>query len=304
MLFVRRIDVVYSGSDFFPDVVPCFLYKLFHPGTKWVSACFHIYPDWKTRPGSKVRNLVAKYLQLFSLWLIRFSNVTININEDVRSYLIKKGFRKEKLEIVYPGLNCNYYMGLQVKKDTPEYDATFLARLSPSKGIFDLVEIWKGVVSEVPKATLGVIGGGGSDSVREELMAKISEAGLESVIKLLGFIEDDPAFRIIKKSKCFVFPSHEEGFGIAIAEALSCGTPVVSWNLSVYDEIFENTIVKVKENDTARFAKEVVVFISDPRKSESAGKKGQEYVQKYSWDSVAEEYYRLLTKENLVKFRI
>ena len=70
-LKLRGIDIIYSSSDFFPDVIPSFLYKIFYKKTKWYQCVFHIYVDWKKRPGNKVVNFIAQYLQKFSLLLIK-----------------------------------------------------------------------------------------------------------------------------------------------------------------------------------------------------------------------------------------
>ncbi|MFC1637900.1 glycosyltransferase family 4 protein [Patescibacteria group bacterium] len=295
VLFGKKAEVVYGGSDFFPDVVPLFLYKLVYPKTKWVQCVFHIYPDWKTRPGNKTINFLAQYFQRISLCLVKRADTVVNINHEVGEELRKIGFDGDKIVINTPGINLEYLKNLEVKDGTKKYQGSFLARLNPSKGIFDLPEIWKKVVEEIPEAKLAVIGGG-SDEVRSELNRRIEENGLRDNVDLLGFVENDESFSIIKKSDVFVFPSHEEGFGIAVADAMACDTPVISWDLSVYEEIFEDKSIQVNENDIDSFAKEVVGLLKSEEKNRELVRKASEFVEKYSWESIARKHLSIISE--------
>ena len=286
-LFEENIDIIYGGSDFFPDVFPAFLYKIFHPKAKWVQCIFHIYPDWKMRLGNKLKNFVAQYLQKFSLFLIKRADIIININHQVKEELVKKGFNERKIRVNTPGINLEYLEKLNPGNESREYEGSFIARLNPSKGIFDLIKIWKIVVSKLPEAKLAIIGGGDSKIIYR-LKRNIEKENLKKNIDILGFLKDDEAFKLIKKSKVFLFPSHEEGFGIVIAEAMACGVPVVSWNLKVYKEIFEDHSIQVRENNFNLFSDKVIELIKDDTKREEIGAKGKIFVKKYSWDNAAE----------------
>lgn len=296
-VFRSDADMIYGGSDFFPDVVPAFIHKLFHPKTKWFGCVFHIYPDWKARPGSKLKSFTAQYLQKISLLMLRKADMIININYQVRDDLVKKGFKKEKIFVNTPGINVEYLRALLVKDGMEKYDATFLARLNPSKGIFDLAKIWKKVVEKNPDARLAIMGGG-SDEIKNKLKEEIGKSGLASNIEILGFLENDEAFALIKSSKVFIFPSHEEGFGIAIAEAMACGVPVVSWDLDVYKEIFEDYSIQVEENDVELFSEKVIGILNDEEKRNGIASRASGFVGKYSWDSIAKKHQDILLKQN------
>jgi len=294
-LKLKNINIIYSASDFFPDVLPAFLYKTFHKKTKWFQCIFHIYPDWRKRPGNKIRNFIAQYLQKFSFIFTRKADYIININTQVRDYLISSGFDKNKIIINTPGIDYNYFKNLEVKKNENKYDATFLARLNPSKGIFDLIDIWNVVVSDVKNAKLAIIGGG-SNEIKNKLKEKIIEKKLENNIDILGFLENNDSFSLIKNSNIFLFPSHEEGFGIAIAEAMACGVPVISWDLSVYDEIFENNIIQIKENNINMFAEDIIKLLKNENEKNNIIIKANNFVKKYDWEKISENHFEILNK--------
>jgi glycosyltransferase involved in cell wall biosynthesis len=293
LAFYKNTDIIYSGADLFPDVIPAFLHKVLRPKTKWIQCIFHIYPDWRVRPGNKVRNFVAQYLQKFSLILIKRSDVIININSQVKTELVKLGFSENRIIVNTPGIDAEYLQNLAIPQNTNKYDGTFLARLDPSKGIFDLIEIWKIVTEIEPKMTLAILGDGSKETIIH-LRKQIIKAKLEKNIFLLGFLENDEAFSIIKNSKVFLFPSHEEGFGIAIAEAMACGVAVVAWDLPVYQEIFEDKIIQVKKGDLIKFAESVVELIGNDTIRLRMLNNGIIQAKKYSWDSIASKHLHIL----------
>jgi len=292
---LKDIDVIHSSSDFFPDVAPAFLYKFMHKQSRWIANVMHIYPDWRKRPGSKMGNLVAQLMQRLSFIFIKKSDLILVLNQLVRDELIHKfHFPQAKIQIIPAGIDYDYFQKISRSKPKVAYEASFMARLKPSKGIFDLVPIWQDVVKDFPMAKLAVLGGGGEDKIVNQLRQAIKEANLEKNIKILGHLTDDLAFTIIKNSLVFIFPSHEEGFGIAIAEAMACRVPVVAWDLLVYKDIFGNHVQIVQENNFLDFAHQVKKLMNQKLYRIKLASQCQEFVKRYSWQSVADRYKQVL----------
>ena len=287
-LFGKEVNIVYSGSDFFPDVLPAFLYTRFRRNTRWIQCIFHIYPDWRTRPGNKVVNFAAALLQRISLWLARHADGVVNINREVREMLIARGFDARKIAIITPGIDLDYIAAIPPGNDQDAYDAVFLGRLNPSKGIFDLPPIWKKVLERLPRARLAIIGGG-SDSTRAKLIAEFDALGLQDNVDLLGYVDTEQIYAILKRARTFIFPSHEEGFGIAIVEAMACGTPVVAWNLPVYNELFGGTITTTPLGNQQAFAEVILSLLRNTETNTDILSKASQRAQRYSWTNVSQD---------------
>ncbi len=289
-LFKLDTDFIFSSSDFFPDVLPTFLYKLFHADVTWLAPVYHLYPHWKKRPGSKVRAFIGYYLQRFSLFLMRRADVVLCINTLVPEQLGSLKISPRKIHVIYPGIDLARIQAYP--KANSGYDAVFLGRLSPSKGIFDLPEIWRLVHETLPDARLGIIGGG-SETVRDALKKAFDAYGLTSNVDLLGYLADSVAFGLLKASKVFVFPSHEEGFGIAPLEAQTCGLSVVAWNLPVFSEVFPKGMVRVPLNDIAEFAQAVTKLLKDSQLHSQLAMESLHNCKRFSWDNMAEAMQKL-----------
>lgn len=288
-LIFKKYEVIYASSDFFPDVIPSFLYKITHNRSRWIQCVFHIYPHWRVRPGTIIKNLIGEYSQKISLMMIKKADCVHVINGQVRDHLIQIGFEAEKILLIPPGINMSRIQSLTLS-DGNKYEGVFLGRLKDSKGIFDLPKIWRIVTDSLPNARLAIIGGGSAETINK-LNLEISKLKLENNIFILGSLETDTVYEILGSSKAFVFPSHEEGFGIAIAEALACGTRVISWNLSVYDLVYEDQIIKIPRFDFQLFGEVLIDILKVNREINMAG---IEFVKKYDWLNIKNHFISLL----------
>lgn len=286
-IYLRRIfkvlfkriqgDMFYATSDFLPDVLPAFLGKIHNPQAKWVQRVFHIIPP--SRP-------IPHWAQRISfIFIKRWASLVFVDNCLLKERLINKGFSREKIIVSYPGIDIEFIQRIEPNRDG--FDGVFLGRIKPSKGIFDLIGIWDLVCKKRPGSRLGVIGYVGP-KMRDVFEKRVSKLGLKENIFLLGYLDDDKAIGIMKASKVFLFPSHEEGFGIAIAEAIACGLPVVAYALPIYRDIFGNSIVGVSMGDVEAFAVEVVRLLEKGRTPLD-----MEVVKNFSWDRTVEReiYY-------------
>jgi glycosyltransferase involved in cell wall biosynthesis len=182
-----------------------------------------------------------------------------------------------------------------------EYDAVFVGRHDTEKGVFDLVEIWKSVTRTYPTARLVMIGSC-NPSNRAKLAAIISELGLEKNVSMMGIVDDERKYSLMKASKLCLFPSYVEEWGIVPQEALACGLPVVVYDLPVYQENIKccGAVFCEPVGDIAGMARRADQLLSDDeyRKYESIG---PEFVSKFDWDEVAEREFLILLRQTAIK---
>jgi glycosyltransferase involved in cell wall biosynthesis len=281
-------DILYSTSDFLPDVLPAFYQKIKNKNVFWIQKIFHLIPSGR---------LIPHYAQKASFLFIKhFADLVIVDNRLLKEGLIHQRFNVNKIEENSVGIDTKYFKDIKAIEGK-EYDATFLGRLHPSKGIFALIEIWKFVCKNIPDARLAIIGEG-NERIEKELTKKILNVNLENNIFVLGYLDDDKTFKLMKSSKVFVFPSFEEGFGIAILEAMACGLPVIAWDLPFYKEIFPKGMIRVSIGKTKEFGDAVLKLLEDEQFREEISRETKEISQRFDWNEVAERELKLI--ENLV----
>ncbi len=170
------------------------------------------------------------------------------------------------------------------------YDSCFMARLSPTKGVFDIPKIWEEVVSENNEAKLLIIGNGLEKDERK-IRLSIRQCNIEQQIDMVGLKTGSEKYRLMKSCKIFVFPSYEEGFAISILEAMACKLPVVAWDLPVYKLIYKDAIIKVPVGNNEIFARKVLELLGDYGLRLSYAQRGYELSRNFDWDVIARKSY-------------
>ena len=281
---VKEGDLVYASSDFLPDVLPAFLATFLRRDVRWVQRTFHKIPRSR---------LLPHLAQRVSYWLIRMrADRVITDNSMLRQDWIDSGTSPDKVSVSYPGIDVRLYRS---KPEAPAkgYDAVCLGRLHRSKGVFDLITIWSRVCELRPHASLALIGRGTADVVHE-LQLEISSRHLDSSVKILGFLDTPEVIATLYSSRVLACPSREEGFGMVVLEAVAAGLPVVAWNLSVYDEVFPEGMVKTPIGDHERFARKVVELLDDPAARCGLALAAEDMVEGYDWSRITDGIESLL----------
>jgi glycosyltransferase involved in cell wall biosynthesis len=140
----------------------------------------------------------------------------------------------------------------------------------------------------VPAATLVVAGSGDERFVRT-LKAQAQSLDIESDILWVGFLTGDEKQAALADADVFVLPSYSENFGIAAAEAMAAGAPViVSDQVGIHHDIAEAAAGLVVTCDEAPLTRALIILLDDPRLRRSMGRSGRELVEKrYSPAAIA-----------------
>jgi glycosyltransferase involved in cell wall biosynthesis len=113
----------------------------------------------------------------------------------------------------------------------------FLGRIDPKKGCDLLLQAFAVVAPEHPELHL-VMAGPAAWRWRDDLQEIVDRAGLTDRVHWPGMLRGDAKWGAFAAAEAFVLPSHQENFGIAVAEALACGRPVlISDQVNIHPEI-------------------------------------------------------------------
>lgn len=165
----------------------------------------------------------------------------------------------------------------------------FLARLSPKKGIPDLLEAWHGMADR--RGHELHIHGYGPTSYRAYLEGRISALKIEHHVKLLGPLYGEEKWRKLERSSIYALPSYSENFGITIAEALLSGLPVITSRATPWDELSTRGLGWILDNDVAQLRDVLQRAVSmDADKLRPIRDEARDYAGKYMWPPIADRY--------------
>ena len=165
--------------------------------------------------------------------------------------------------------------------------ALYVGRLSPEKGVSTLVEAWRRVPRDVPL----VIAGQGP--LRQELEAVVEKERLHNV-RFVGRLDRSQVYDAMKNAAFLIVPSiWNEPFGLIIAEAFACGTPVLAACVGAIPEMLEDGVsgLHFAPNDPEALAVKVTWAWAHLRRLAAMGKAARHaYEERYTGNT----NYRLL----------
>lgn len=173
----------------------------------------------------------------------------------------------------------------------------FLSRVHVKKGINFLIEATANLKTELQGYTIN-IAGEGEESYINELKQLASKLGVENLIHFIGGVYGDKKWELFKKADLFVLPTHSENFGIVVAEALACGTPVITTQGTPWQELESYHCGWWTEIGTEATTKALKEFLQcTETQLEQMGKNGRKLIEeKYSSQKVAQDMVELYKK--------
>lgn len=101
---------------------------------------------------------------------------------------------------------------------------SLMGRLDERKGVYDLIHVIGEICSKYPYLKFKLAG----DGDLERLKKNIKSLGIEKNVEVLGWINNEKKFEILKKTLIYLLPSYNEGMPMSIIEAMSYGIPAVT----------------------------------------------------------------------------
>jgi len=174
----------------------------------------------------------------------------------------------------------------------------YLGAIDARKNIIRIIDAFKAVVQRFPDIKL-VLAGAPNINAKETL-ASIDSTPIRSNILLTGYVTDQQKRALYAGAIAFLFPSLFEGFGLPVLEAMACGCPVITSNVSSMPEVVGDAAVLVDPYRVEQLAWEMERLIQSETLRKELIQKGFAQCAKFSWDRTAEmteEVYRKVYAE-------
>ena len=172
--------------------------------------------------------------------------------------------------------------------DLPPRYVLAVGTLEPRKNLTTLLQVFArlrrdgGVDPELRLVLAGARGW-----LDEPIFRTVRSLGLEDAVRFPGFIDDDDLPAVYSGAALFAFPSLYEGFGLPLLEAMACGVPVVTSNISSMPEVAGDAAVLVDPRDADGLAAAIARVLRDEGLRDRLRTAGIARAREFSWEATA-----------------
>lgn len=169
----------------------------------------------------------------------------------------------------------------------------FVGTIEPRKNIAKLIKAFDSIADQVPHE-LVITGKWGwkFDDVKEAL----GNARSKDKIKILSYVDGVDLVPLYSAADVFVFPSLYEGFGLPVLEALACGVPVITSNVSSLPEAVGENGILINPESEEGIAQSMLKLAQDEALKKDLSQKGTEWAKNFTWEKTAEETLKVYDK--------
>jgi 1,2-diacylglycerol 3-alpha-glucosyltransferase len=229
----------------------------------------YIYYDYGVAPPESFSSIIERvYIWIFtslSDWTARRADNAISISQYLKFEL--KNNTGLNSDVIYPTIDTKrFHPGIDASEIRKKHSLgdrqviLYVGRISPHKGIHLLIESFRQARKQVPQAALLIVG----KHTFPEYSRKLKQMADKNVI-FAGCVSDEDVPLYYAACDIYASATLWEGFDLPLAEAQSCGKPVIAFNIGPHPEVVSHrkTGLLVDESDTFAMAEAMIKLLSD-----------------------------------------
>lgn len=177
--------------------------------------------------------------------------------------------------------------GMEIRKNIGGVIQAYKLLLEKNKNLPFITELPKLVIYGKPLPSLSL-------AVDAEKLVK--ELNLTKQVKFLGAVPQEHLPALFKNAMLFVYPSHYEGFGMPVLEAMSQGTPTITAKNSALPEVGLDSTLYCHADDTKEISQVMKKVLTDKHLRETMSQRGRERAKLFSWDRFVKRFYDIISE--------
>jgi glycosyltransferase involved in cell wall biosynthesis len=284
----RQVQVFHSPVNVLPFRVPCASVVTVH------DLAFLRYPQYY-RPSRRI------YQRFFTANSVKRSTRVVAVSEATKRDLVER-FRlsPERIDVVHPVVDDDFRPCLdkavlgafRAQRQLPERYILFLGTLEPRKNLTGLLEAYARLRQRDEEAPHLVIAGA-QGWYYQTIFERVRALHLQPYVTFAGYVlrVEQPLW--YAASELFVYPSVYEGFGMPVAEALACGIPTITSNVSSLPEAGGPVALQVDPGNVEALACAMHSSLADESASPRTLIEGPRWSSQFSCLGAAEAYTKI-----------
>ncbi len=199
----------------------------------------------------------------------------------------------DRIDVVHNGVDERYtprnegeQLAAKGKYRLPDRYVLFVGTIEPRKNVARIIQAWARIAEDIQEDLVIA----GRDGWKVAPIRQ--EADLTDHVRRIhfpGFIEDDDLPAVMSGATALVYPSLYEGFGIPVVEAMACGVPVLTSNVSSLPEIAGDAALTEDPTNVGALADSMRMLATDEALRNELSEKGLKRSKRYSWTNAAEQ---------------
>jgi glycosyltransferase involved in cell wall biosynthesis len=291
-----RVDLLHALAFVAPLAAPCpFVVTVYDLSFLRYPEAFRPFNRW--------------YLRQFTAISIKRARAVIAISESTRQDVINLlGAPPERVHTVYCGADEQFHplpaaeiAAFKAARDLPDTFVLFLGTLEPRKNVEGLIrayELWREQEPSVPPLIIA----GGKGWYYRHIFGLVESLNLTNNVRFTDYVPQSELPLWYNAASLFVYPSHFEGFGLPVLEAMACGTPVITSTASSLPEVTgtEGAVCLVNPTDSEALAGAMGHVMADRDLRTVMSQQGLARAAGFRWEKTAQEtvavYRKALSK--------
>ncbi|MBT1702580.1 glycosyltransferase family 4 protein [Chryseosolibacter indicus] len=222
----------------------------------------------------------------------------ITVSEYEKKRIVSRlNIDERKIKVIYNGIDEDRFcikdeplLEGEVRKrySLPDRFVLFLGNTAARKNALRAIEAYTIYASRVEKP-LPIVTPGLPEKFISDHLASLNAQDKMKNFVCPGYIRDEDLSYLYNLSTIFLYPSLSEGFGMPLVEAMACGTPVITSNISCLPEIAGNAALLVDPTNTNAIAEAIERLLTDEVLRIDKVNEGLNNASRFSWDKTADQ---------------
>lgn len=221
----------------------------------------------------------------------------ITVSEYSKNEIVKcVGYPEDQIIVIPNAVDHNNYY---VKRDrgivkklgisNTEKIILYVGSEQQRKNVPFILEAISLLKKKLPEIKLLKVGTPQVPGAREKLLKLMEVLDIQKEVIFVGYVSEDDLTKYYNAADLFVFPSLYEGFGLPPLEAMACGTPVITSNLTSLPEVVGDSAITIDPYDVNAFAEAMYSLLTEESLRKEMISKGLKRAQLFNWEKSAKE---------------
>lgn len=256
-----------------------------------------IYLESINFAGSPYQNFGNLYRRFIVPRVAKKAAIILTVSEYEKKVIAERlNMPEEKIRVVYNGVNDQFKPitdkamldAFREKYKLPEKFLLHFGNTAPKKNTIGVLNAYKIYRSSVQDPLPLVLTDCAKDFIAD-LLKQVNAPELMKHIQILDYVPFSSIPCLYNLATVFLYPSHRESFGMPVIEAMACGVPVITSNISALPEIAGGAACLVDSKNADEISAQVIRLLSDKSFYEDRQQKGFINATRFSWKNAADK---------------